>query len=274
MTRALVLGGGGVTGVAWELGVLEGLRRAGVDLRDADLVIGTSAGAAVGARISTGSLEAAFEEQARPPVAEIAGHLGPTTMLRLGIMLARPGEQTAKWRKVGKAALAAHPVGSLDRRDVIRSRIGEADWPERDLRITAVDIEAGRFTVFDAASGISLLDAVTASCALPLVWPPVRVDGSTYVDGGIRSPANADLASGAERVVVLAPQTQAASREHLLGRQLARTRAARTLAVSPDRDASHAIGHNALDPGRRAAAAEAGLRQGHSLADQVATIWC
>lgn len=273
MTRALVLGGGGVTGVAWEYGVLEGLRRAGVDLTGADTVLGTSAGAAVGARITTGSLEAAYDEQLRPPVGEVAAHLGPTTMLRLGIMLARPGEQAAKWRKVGKAALAAHPPDSLDRREVIRSRIGEPAWPDRDLRITAVDVDAGELAVFDRSSGVSVVDAVTASCAVPLVWPPVLIDGTTYVDGGVRSPANADLVTGAERVVVLAPQTQAASREQLLGRQLARTGAAHTIVVTPDHDAAHAIGHNSLDPSRREGAARAGLRQGASIAAEVGAVW-
>jgi NTE family protein len=273
VTRALVLGGGGVTGVAWELGLLEGLRRAGVDLTGADTVVGTSAGAAVGARITTGSLPAAYDEQCTPPFDEIAGHLGPATLLRLGIMLARPGDQAAKWRKVGQAAAHAHPVGSIDRSAALRARIGGADWPDRDLRITAVDVDAGAFVVLDRASGISLLDAVTASCALPFAWPPVRIDGATYVDGGIRSPANADLVAGTERVVVLAPQTQAASREHLLGRQLARTGARHTLVVSPDHDSQRAIGHNVLDPGRRVGAAEAGLRQGASVAAEVAAIW-
>ncbi|MBO9520102.1 MAG: patatin-like phospholipase family protein [Nocardioidaceae bacterium] len=273
MTRALVLGGGGVTGVAWELGVLEGLRRAGVDLTGADVVVGTSAGAAVGARVTTSALETAYDEQCTPPTEEVAGHLGPTTLLRLGIMLARPGDQAAKWRKVGTAAEHAHPVGSLDRSKAIRARLGDADWPDRDLRITAVDVDAGAFVVFDKDSGVSLLDAVSASCALPFAWPPVRIDDTTYVDGGIRSPANADLVAGAERVVVLAPQTQAPSREHLLSRQLARTGAAHTLAISPDHQASHAIGHNPLDPGKRPAAARAGLAQGLALAPDVTTLW-
>lgn len=273
MTRALVLGGGGVTGVAWELGVLEGLRREGVDLTVADIVIGTSAGAVVGTRITTGSLDEAYGEQTTPAVHEIGSSFGTMTQIKLGIMLARPGHEDAKWRRVGKAALAAQPGSGDARRDVIRSRIGDPAWPGRDLRITAVDVDRGEFVVFVETSGVSLLDAVTASCAVPLVWPPVPIDGTTYVDGGVRSPANADLAEDAEQVVVLAPMTRAATREHGIAHQLERTGARSSVVVSPDDEASDVMGPNALDPGRRVVAAEAGLRQGRAMAAEVAAAW-
>lgn len=273
MTKTLVLGGGGVTGMAWELGILEGLRRAGVDLTDADTLIGTSAGSVVGTRISTGELSHAYDDQLRPPDGELAASLGPTTLLKLGIMLARPGEQAAKWRKVGKAASAARPESADARLAVIRSRIGEPAWPDRDLRITAIDVDAGELVVFDATSGVSLLHAVAASCAVPLVWPPVPIDGTTYVDGGIRSPANADLAVGAETLVVIAPQTQAATREHGLARQVERVGARSSLVITPDSAATRTMGSNALDPAKRRAAAEAGLRQGETLATEVAAVW-
>ncbi|MFL6062664.1 MAG: patatin-like phospholipase family protein [Marmoricola sp.] len=273
MTRALVLGGGGVTGVAWELGVLEGLRRAGVDLAAAETVIGTSAGSVVGTRITTGSTAEAYADQLRPPDGELVAKLGATTLIRLGVMLARRGEQSVKWQKLGKAASAAHPESPAARFEVIRARIGEPDWPERDLRITAVDTDRGEFTVFDRDSGLSVLEAVAASCAVPLVWPPVPINGTTYVDGGARSAANADLAAGAEVVVVLAPTTMAVSREHSLTRQLERTGAGRTLVVSPDDEAGRAMGSNALDPARRQASAETGLRQGALVAERVAAVW-
>lgn len=273
MSRALVLGGGGVTGVAWELGVLEGLRREGVDLSVAETVIGTSAGAVVGTRITTGSLETAYDEQTRPATHEIAVSFGMATQIRLGIMLARPGHEDAKWRRVGKVALDAHPESGDARLEVIRSRIGEPAWPDRDLRITAIDIDEGALVVFDRTSGVSLLEAVAASCAVPLVWPPVRIAGTTYVDGGVRSPANADLAAGASTVVVLAPLTRAATREHALAKQLARTGATRTLVAAPDADAEQVMGPHALDPSRRTAAAETGLRQGKLLASEIAAVW-
>lgn len=273
MKRALVLGGGGVTGVAWELGILEGLRRAGVDLTDADIVIGTSAGSVVGTRIATGPLEAAYADQLRPADGELVAKLGATTLIKLGVMLARPGDQATKWKRLGKAALDAHPESAGARRAVIRSRIGEPAWPDRDLRITAVDVDRGEFVVFDRTSGVSVLDAVSASCAVPLVWPPVSIDGTTYVDGGARSGTNADIAVGADAVVVLAPTTIALSREQAISRQLERTGATRTHVVSPDQEATEAMGSNALDPAYRQASAATGLRQGALVAAEVATVW-
>jgi NTE family protein len=273
MRRALVLGGGGVTGVAWELGVLAGLARNGVDLTGADTVIGTSAGSVVGTRITTGSLEVAYADQLRPPDGELAARLGPTTLIKLGVMLARPGDQAAKWRRLGAASAKAHPESPDARREVIRSRIGDPAWPDRDLRVTAVDVDRGAFVVFDATSGVSLLDAVAASCAVPLVWPPVPIGGTTYVDGGIRSAANADLAAGSDVVVVLAPGTQALSKEHSIGRQLERTGAERSLLVAPDPEALKEMGSNVLDPAYRKAAALTGLRQGLALASEVAEVW-
>src|SRR5260370_22782556 len=66
-TRALVLGGGGVAGVAWELGILTGLHDTGVDVRGADVIIGTSAGSVVGAQIASGTnLESLFASQLTP----------------------------------------------------------------------------------------------------------------------------------------------------------------------------------------------------------------
>ncbi|MCW2858173.1 MAG: patatin-like phospholipase family protein [Marmoricola sp.] len=273
MTRTLVLGGGGVTGVAWELGVLEGLRCAGIDLGDADTIIGTSAGSVVGTRITTGSLETAYADQLLPATGELAAELSPTTLIKLGVMLARSGDQSSTWKRVGAAALTAHPESSDARRDVIRSRIGDPDWPDRDLRITAIDVDRGEFVVFDRTSDVALLDAVAASCAVPLVWPPVSINGTTYIDGGARSGANADLARGADVVVVLAPMTVALSPEHEISRQLERTGARRTLAISPDPTAVEDMGTNALDPARRQESARTGLRQGALLADDVAAVW-
>ena len=273
MKRALVLGGGGVTGVAWELGILAGLHKEGVDLTGADIVIGTSAGSVVGTRITTGKLSDAYADQLRPPDGELTAKLGPSTLVKLGMLLLRPGDQATKWRRIGAAAAKAHPESPAARFTVIRNRIGEPEWPDRDLRITAVDTDRGEFVVFDATSGVSVLEAVTASCAVPLVWPPVPIGGTTYVDGGIRSAANADLAEGADVVLVLAPGTQALSREHSISRQLQRTGAARTLLVSPDEEALAEMGSNVLDPAYRQASALTGFLQGVAAATEVAAVW-
>jgi NTE family protein len=271
--RALVLGGGGVTGVAWELGVLEGLRREGVDLTTADTVVGTSAGSVAATRITTGRLEDAYADQLRPPEHELNPHTTPMTWIRLGLLVARPGDESAKFRRIGKAALHAQPGPPHERIEVIRSRIGEPAWPDRDLRVTAVDVDHGAFVVFDRDSGVTLLEAVAASCAVPLVWPPVRIGGTTYVDGGMRSVANADLATGADVLVVIVPEAAALSRHHRIQAQIERAGAGRHLLVTMDAASEKAKAGNSLDPANRRASAEAGLAQGRAIAAEVAEVW-
>lgn len=184
---ALVLGGGGITGIAWELGILQGLARAGVDLTGADTVIGTSAGSVVGAQITSGQpLDAVFETQLAPADEEIGARIARTTMARLVPPMLFPGPIDRKLRRIGRMAMRAHPPGGEERIEVIRSRLGLTEWPERDLRITAVEAETGEFRHFDRGSGVDLVHAVAASCAVPLVWPAVTIDGRHYLDGGMR----------------------------------------------------------------------------------------
>ena len=274
MTRTLVLGGGGVTGVAWELGVVKGLRRSGVDVSGADVVIGTSAGSVVGTRLLLGTAAQGYDEQLATETDEIAAKIGPRTMLKIVLLFSRRGDEQTKFLKIGKASLAADPAATVaERMDVIRSRIGDPEWPERDLRITAVDIDNGRLEVFDRSSGVRLLDAVAASCAVPLVWPPVRVNGTLYVDGGARSHANVDLAVGADPLLVIAPLADGLVKHHRMDAQLDRAGATRHLVINPDDDAKHAMGSNSLDPARRRGSAEAGLAQGLAAAAEVAALW-
>jgi len=272
--RALVLGGGGIAGIAWELGVLKGLSDYGVDLTGADTVIGTSAGSVVGTQITSGhSIDELWHAQLEPPDHEIGAEFGPRMMMRLlGPMLA-PGSGTTKRKRIGSAALKAHPAGGAERIQVIRDRIEVDSWPERDLRITAVNAETGDPTLFDRDSGVDILHAVAASCAVPLVWPAVTIHGASYIDGGMRSTTNADLAHGAERIVVLAPLPQAFSRLHSIPRQLDRSGAAWTYVVEPDGASRAAFGRNMLDPSTRAESARAGLRQASALHEQLARVW-
>ncbi|HET7339378.1 MAG TPA: patatin-like phospholipase family protein, partial [Candidatus Dormibacteraeota bacterium] len=157
---------------------------------------------------------------------------------------------------------------------VIESRLRLRTWPEQRLLIVAVDAESGEPRVFDAASGVSIVDAVAASCAVPLVWPPMTVDGHRYMDGGVRSIANADLAVGCERVVVLAPVTAAVRRTGRISTQLAGLGdGVRSIVVSPDRAARSAIGRRVLDPARRAGAARAGREQAAGVAESIRPVW-
>ena len=275
MRRALVLGGGGVTGIAWETGVLAGLAEAGLDLTSADVVVGTSAGSVVGAQIlSDVTLEDLYAAQLTDSTGEIAARIGTTAMLRFVIALLWPGDEQRGRARLGRAALKARTVTESERRAVIERRLPTASWPERRLLITAVDAETGELRVFDRDSGVPLPDAVAASCAVPLVWPPITIDGRRYIDGGVRSGTNADLAAGCDRVVVLAPVTYALRRSSRISSQLALLGSSiRSVVISPDALARKAIGGNVLDPAHREASARAGRAQSVEVADAVAAVW-
>jgi NTE family protein len=275
--KALVLGGGGITGIAWELGLLAGLAEGGVRLGEADLVVGTSAGSVVGAQLLSGApVEELYASQLRPPSGEIAASMGPRELVRWVYASISSRDETKARARLGRMALRAQPSATLQERlAAIASRLPSSEWPTgARLLVTAVDAQDGRFRVFDAGAGVPLVDAVAASCAVPLVWPPVPIEGRPYVDGGARSAANADLATGAHRVVVIAPIARAARRSARIDRQLATLGpGVRTVTVTPDAAARRAFGRNVLDPAHRAAAARAGRAQSAAVLDAVRAVW-
>ncbi|WP_040337162.1 patatin-like phospholipase family protein [Candidatus Blastococcus massiliensis] len=275
---ALVLGGGGITGIAWEIGVLAGLADAGVDLTGADLVVGTSAGSVVGAQVTSGAeLEAMFQRQLEPPAQEKVARMSRSNLARYAwAMLVSRGRDVDFRRRVGQIALAAEKAGltpsEQERLDVIGSRLVGRDWPDRDLTITAVNAHTGEFRPFDRTSGVSLLQAVAASCAVPGVYPPVTIGDERYVDGGMRSAANADLAQGYDRLVVLAPIPRGVGPIASVDAQVTGM-LARVAVVTPDDGARAAIGRNVLDPAARAPSARAGRAQAATVVDRVADAW-
>jgi len=274
--KALVLGGGGVTGVAWEIGLLAGLAGRGVDLTDADLVVGTSAGAITGACLRSGaSLAELYQAQLEPPGPDPVPRLSTALTARLGWAMISGRDQASALAKIGKMALAARTPLEQDRRALIAARLPSDAWPAGRLLVTAVDTGTGELAVFDTASGVSLVDAVSASCAMPGVWPPVTIGGRRYMDGGMRSPANVDLAGGCLRVVVLAPVTRGLAGGSGVTDQVAELTMAGTLStlIEPDAAAARAIGRNLLDPRRAGAAARAGFRQAAEAAQPAAAVW-
>jgi NTE family protein len=273
--RGLVLGGGGVTGIAWMTGLLAGLAEAGIDLSEADVVVGTSAGSVVGAQILSGpTLEDLYAAQLTDPTGELAARMGATAMLRFITAALWPGDEQRARARLGRAALKARTVPEAERRAVIERRLPSASWPERSLLITSVDAETGELRVFDRDSGVPLPEAVAASCAVPIVWPPITIGGRRYIDGGVRSATNADLAAGCDRVVVLAPITYALRRSSRIATQLASLGTIiQSVVISPDAQARKAIGGNVLDPAHRVASARAGHAQSAAVAESVAVVW-
>ncbi|MER6569839.1 patatin-like phospholipase family protein [Streptomyces sp. NPDC001093] len=273
---ALVLGGGGPVGGAWLAGALAGLAEAGIDLGSAEVVIGTSAGAVFGSRLRCGVPAADLYER----------QLSGADAVRLPVT----ARQTARflWAALGsrhpqrsverlaRAALRARTGPESDVFDTVGALLGNVrDWPGRELRITAVDVRTGRLEVFDSRSGVTLLEAVAASCAVPVVWPPVTVAGRRWMDGGSRSTANLQLARGYRRVLAVVPVPRAVGPHPSASQQAAELSdgGARVILLSPDHAARRAMGRNMADDTRRPAAARAGYAQASALAPTAADVW-
>ncbi|MEV6549446.1 patatin-like phospholipase family protein [Streptomyces sp. NPDC051597] len=275
---ALVLGSGGITGVGWEIGMLYGLAEAGVDVSGAGLVVGSSAGSVVAAQITSGriGLRQLYERQLAPPDGEIPAQLGPAALLRFAraALTSRTPEEYG--RKLGRVALARSAGPQAARRKVIAGRLVSHTWPQdRRLKITAVAADSGELRVFDRDSGVGLVDAVAASCAVPGVWPAVTIEGRRWIDGGAHSPANAQLAAGYDRVLVLAPLALGGGPLDSPRTQVARLigAGARVELITPGSAARRAFGRNSLEPARRAPAARAGRAQAAAHAAAVAELW-
>ncbi|MCX5422269.1 patatin-like phospholipase family protein [Streptomyces sp. NBC_00078] len=273
---ALVLGGGGPVGGAWLTGVLAGLADAGVDLGRADVVIGTSAGAIFGSRLACG--QSARELYERQLTGDDRIDLRVTTAQTLRFLWAALGSRDPERsvRRLGRSALAARTQPASEMYDAVRELLrGATDWPARALRIAAVDAVAGEVAAFDADGKVGLLDAVAASCAVPLVWPPVALDGRHWIDGGSRSTANLQLARGYRRVLAIAPVPGAVG-PHPSAQQQAAALTAEGAAVYllwPDRAARRAMGRDLTANARVPAAARAGFAQATAAAAEVADVW-
>ena len=202
--RALVLAGGGVAGIAWEMGILRGIADESPTtaraLLDSDVLVGTSAGSVVAAQISSGlALEALFARQIQEPSAEIDPGVSIDDLIDVfrTAMTEPSTTMRQKLARIGAVALASETVAEPVRRQVIAHRLPSHAWPERALRVTAIDAATGERVVLDRNSGVDLIDAVAASCAVPRAWPPVTLGDRRYMDGGIGSSVNLDAAETA-----------------------------------------------------------------------------
>lgn len=267
MTQALVLAGGGVTGIAWETGVLLGLRDQGIDLvSNVDLVVGTSAGSTVGAQILSGhDLDELYELQLSDEHGEINPHIDLELLAEIFGMMPNGGTTTDSQRaEIGRLALAAKTIDEPTRHKVIESRLLSHEWPATPLILTAINAVTGEFVAWTKDSRVSIVDAVASSCAVPGVWPCVTIGTERYYDGGLRNSANADLAVGHDVVTVIAPLTTGMS--PIVKDELdALSSAGSTVRlVQCDEQAIQAMGPNSLDPRFRRVAAENGRRQGRT----------
>ena len=292
--RALVLGGGGSAGNAWEIGVIAGLFEAGLDVTEADLIIGTSAGSTVAAQITGATptklladiLAAASQPRTAPvgsdggrvPIGPVANHLEKSSAV-----IGAAEDAADMRRRMGAAALetdaASHSSAQTQWRAAVAARLPSQLWPQRRMLITAVDAHTGEPVVFDRHSGVDLADAVAASTANGFGVPPYSIGGHRYIDGGYRRNENADLAAGYGRVLVLSPFGGRSRHPLEWGMQLAaqvgelRARGSRVETIFPDSDSRDAFGVNMMDLSTRPPAARAGYDQGRALAEQLTEFW-
>jgi NTE family protein len=276
--RALVLAGGGLAGIAWETGILRGIADASPAtakaLLDSDVLVGTSAGSTVAAQLGSGlGLDALFDRQTAPSSAELNPNVGAEEITELFVTaMMEPNTTTAeKLQKIGAVALSTATVAEPVRREVIAQRLPSHDWPQQVLRISAIDTATGELVAFDRASGVGLVDAVAASCAVPGVWPPVTIGDRRYMDGGVGSSVNLALAADCDVAVVLVPSGR--STPSPFGGGAVDEVAAfggSAFGVFADDDALAAFGANPLDPACRVPSALAGREQGRRVAGDVA----
>ena len=303
---ALVLGGGGSSGHAWLIGVIAGLAGAGVDLTEAaDLVIGTSAGATAAAWVRSGVppadlLASVLSEQARPPPQNAPQNHQRPPSLPMGEVFQRMRDIGAAatsamdlQRAMGAFALESDAIlaqGAAQRRAIVAARLPRAEWSDRPMIVTALDAHTGELVAFTGDSGVELVDAVTASTAMSGVAPTVGINGRRYIDGGVRSAENADLAAGYANIVVLSPLYERSRRpappgqfEGLRRAQEWRTdlasqvedlrqQGSRVEVITPDDEADAAMGSNLMDPTARIPTARAGFAQGKREAARLANL--
>lgn len=279
--RALVLGGGGVAGIAWMTGLFLGLSECNVDLRDADLILGTSAGATLAAQLgSTASLDELFQRFVKH--SSQSGEIEPDPRLLESFRQFRSTllptlDPAERIRRIGKWALETPTVPESERRAVIARRLPSHCWPEAELQIVVVDAHSSEMIVFDRNSQVHLVDAVTASCAVPGIWPPVTIHGRRYIDGGVRSAENADLAKGYARTLIFSPMGTTLPRigGNRLNEQIEilHNSGGKTCLVYPDANSRKAIGLNPLSLETRRPVAEAGREQGQRITPDIAAFW-
>lgn len=270
---AVVLGAGGVSGRAWEIGVLAGLAREGTDLSEADTFVGTSAGSLVASCLASGQdLQALYERHLQLELPTEATMNAPSLLLRVAWLFIRHfGDREAFRVTSGALASRLPPAVTPEQLTGLARLLRVNEWPDRRLMLATVDADTGQAVALTQAAGVDLVHAVAASSTLPGARPPVAAAGRRLIDGGFRSVANADLASGCDPIVIISPTLVGGGPIHSSRRQAAQLRQQATVVtVTPDTRSRLAMGVNPMNDSNRPKAARAGYRQGTRMAAEVA----
>ena len=286
--RALVLGSGGPIGIGWQAGLLAGLAEAGVDLADADFIVGTSAGSFVGAQIAMGKRPLALAESIGSVDLTTSGSfLEPdfTTLIdKMAEAVSRKRRPRDVRAEIGKWALDSATISEemfLAVVSYLFNEFGDDRWPQRNYACTAIDALSGEFVVWNREAGADIKRAVASSCSVPGMFPPITINGRRYMDGGTRSATNADLVKGYDTAIVVAvsgavgdPKMAEQFRKRLKT-ELATLRESGTKIelILPGAASIQAFGTNLLDPSRSADAVRAGLAEGNAQAASLRSVW-
>lgn len=286
MSKALVLGGGGPVGIAWETGLIAGLAEAGVAIHHADFILGTSAGSVVGSQLALGRqpdamLHGEFAAAAAAKEAQAAsGRPAPDLTPLMAIMARRPAGQAMPVElliELGTFALGAQTASE----EVFLSGFGalaelEHPWPEK-YACTAIDTATGEFLLWNKDTAAPLRLAVPSSCSVPGIFPPITIEGRRYMDGGMRSGTNADMARDHGKVVIIAVMPPAFAPMMMPGlereMQVIRDHGGEAALLVPDAACGDAFGLNLMDSSNREAIARAGFAQGQAEAARVGAFW-
>jgi Predicted esterase of the alpha-beta hydrolase superfamily len=275
-TRAVVLGGGGVTGMAWEIGIITALLEKGIDLSDADVIIGTSAGSFVGSALASGyDMRSLYDSQFVQNTSEVNTSVNPEIM-KLWAEAFRYGKDDKKMigKMFGDISKKYPPkISKETRQRIVESRLVTTLWPLK-LKVTAVNAETGDLHVFDKDSGTTLLNAVNASGAVPGIWPLVTFNEKDWIDGGMVSSTNAHLANGYDKIVILSPMPQKYGLIPSVSEEASEMqKRSKVSLIVPDHDSILAIGNNPYDPNHAVSSAKAGFDQGLKEAANIYKTW-
>ncbi|MFC5751657.1 patatin-like phospholipase family protein [Actinomadura rugatobispora] len=265
--RALVLGPGGLPGTAWLLGLAAGLRREGVDLAAADLIVGTSAGAIAGAVLATGGDPSRHAVLPDAPSDDAPGGRGGGAADVFAVLQDPALEPAEALRRAGRMAQAAATVPGEVHVARMEALLGTTDWPERRLLVPAVDVEEGALRVWDRDSGVPLHAAVASSCAMPGVYPPIAIGGRRYMDGALAGGSHAGLAGNADALVLVEPLA------HLFPLPSASPVGTAVARIVPDAASVRAFGGDLGDRGAWGPAYLAGARQAPDAAARIRPLW-
>lgn len=268
----VVLGGGGITGIAWEAGILAGFSSQGVDLSQADRILGTSAGSFVGAELANHyNMENYLKRISDPAMIDEYVKVKPEVYHLWRKAFIDGGSSKEKVNKKMGEIIYSSPseVSVEERTNIVKKRLTSFEWPN-NLEISSVDAKTGKLHLFNNKSGLSLVDAVSASGAVPGVWPHKTFLGTDWIDGGMVSSTNADYLSHCERLIILAPLNQKYG--HILSSQEEAERLSHSINVTyiePDQQSRNIIGENIYDSSKTLEIGEAGFEQGLRLAEKV-----